>query len=193
MPSSCFCKNFRYVAQIFLSISIIDGVDLTVPSLGLSRLFVLTSFRTCSASESILNSLRGVDIDVIQIGSVTRGKPCVFRPAENCGTVYHSINFRGINAKGEADFEDGFTPHCLVTEDFNHQLGDPEEILLKTTLDYRDRGACPAAEEEGSKTRGPSAESSSGDATSRPFGLSGKIVESGMPPLNRTSFSKTAH
>lgn len=158
-----------------------DDTNLTVPSLGLPRLFVLTSPRTCSASESIINSLRGVDIDVIRIGSVTCGKPYGFLPTENCGTVYHSINFRGVNAKGEADFEDGFTPHCQVAEDFNHQLGDPEEILLKTALAYRASGSCPL--EEGSKASGSSLESS-GEAISRPFGLSGKIVGSGIPPLN---------
>ncbi len=163
---------------------VIDEVDLTVPSLGLPRLFVLTSSRTCSASESIINSLRGVDIDVIQIGSVTCGKPYGFQPTENCGTVYHSINFRGVNAKGEADFEDGFTPHCPAAEDFNHQLGDPEEILLKTALAYRASGACPPAEEEGSRAIGPSAEPPSGEAISKPSGLSGKIVGSGIPSLN---------
>ncbi len=163
----------------FSADNIAGNTDLTVPSLGLPRLFVLTSPRTCSASESIINSLRGVDIDVIQIGLATCGKPYGFQPTENCGTVYHSISFRGVNAKGEADFEDGFTPHCPVAEDFNHQLGDPEEILLKTALAYRASGSCPL--EEGSRAIGPSVEPESGEAISRPPGLSGKIVG---PPLN---------
>jgi hypothetical protein len=162
----------------FSADDIAGDTDLTVPSLGLPRLFVLTSPRTCSASESIINSLRGVDIDVIQIGRATCDKPYGFQPTENCGNVYHSINFRGVNAKGKADFENGFTPHCPVAEDFNHQLGDPKEILLKTALAYRASGSCPL--EEGSKARGPSLESS-GEAISRPPGLSGKIVG---PPLN---------
>ncbi len=163
---------------------VLDDVDLTVPSLGLPRLFVLTSFQTASASESIINGLRGVDIDVIQIGSVTRGKPYGFRPTPNCGIYYYSINFRGINAKGEADFEDGFTPHCQVAEDFNHMLGNPEEILLKTALAYRADGTCPATEEESGRASVLSAESSSGEAISKPSGLSDKIVESEMSPLN---------
>lgn len=161
-----------------------DEVDLTVPSLGLPRLFVLTSFQTASASESIINSLRGVDIDVIQIGSVTRGKPYGFLPTPNCGIYYYSINFRGVNAKGEADFEDGFTPHCQVAEDFNHQLGDPEEILLRTALSYRANGACPFVEEGGSRTTVSPAESSPGETISRPPRFSGKIVGSGIPSSN---------
>ena len=168
----------------FSADDIIGDTDLTIPSLGLPRLFVLTSSRTCSASESVINSLLGVDIDVIQIGSATCGKPYGFAPTENCGTVYHSINFRGVNAKGEADFEDGFTPHCQVAEDFNHPLGDPEEILLKTALAYRAIGACPSSEEEGGRTRVSSAESSPSEAISRPSGFSGKIVGSGIPSSN---------
>jgi len=143
----------------FSADDIIGDRDLTVPSLG-------------------------VDIDVIRIGSVTCGKPYGFSPTENCGTVYHSINFRGVNAKGEADFEDGFAPRCQAAEDFNHQLGDPEEVLLKTALDYRTTGACPPSEEEGGRARVSSVESSSGEAISRPSGFSGKIVGSGMPQSN---------
>ncbi len=170
IPSESWEFTFEFAAD-----DIIGDTDLTVPSLGLPRLFVLTSPRTCSASESVINSLLGIDIEVIRIGTATCGKPHGFLPAENCGTVYHSINFRGVNAKGEADFEDGFTPHCQAAEDFNHQLGDPEEILLKTALVYRASGTCPT-EEEGSRTIGPSLESS-GEPISRPPGFSGKIVE----------------
>lgn len=176
-------QSWKFTLE-FAADDIIGDTDLTVPSLGLPRLFVLTSHRTASASESIINSLLGVDIDVIRIGLVTRGKPYGFAPTENCGTVYSSINFRGINAKGEADFEDGFAPRCQVREDFNHQLGDPEEILLQTALYYRATGACPPSEEEGGRTRVSLAESSSGEAISRPPGFSGKIVESGIPSSN---------
>lgn len=163
---------------------IIDETDLTVPSLGLPRLFVLTGPKTCSASESIMNSLRGVDVDVIHIGSITCGKPYGSRPADNCGTLYFSINFRGVNAKGLADYEDGFTPTCSVVEDFNHQLGAPEEILLKTALAYRADGICPSTEsteERVGKARSSSAELSSGEPISvEPSGLPGKIVEPGI-------------
>lgn len=179
IPSESWEFTFEFAAD-----DIIGDTDLTVPSLGLPRLFVLTSHRTASASESIINSLLGVDIDVIRIGLVTRGKPYGFRPAENCGTVYSSINFRGVNAKGEADFEDGFAPHCRVAEDFNHHLGDPEEILLQTALYYRASGACPPSEEEGGRARVSLAEPSPGEAIFRPSGFPGKIVEPGIPTSN---------
>ena len=176
-------ENWEFTLE-FPADDIVDETDLTVPSLSLPRLFVLTGPETCSASESIMNSLRGVDVEVIHIGSITCGKPYGFRPADNCGTLYFSINFRGINAKGEADFEDGFTPTCPVAEDFNHQLGDPEEILLKTALAYRANGACPStlATEEGiGKARSSTEEELSGEPISvEPSGLPGKIVEPGI-------------
>lgn len=175
IPSQSWEFTLEYAA------SEVGGTGLTVPSLGLPRLFVLTSPRTCSASESVINSLLGIDIDVIRIGTATCGKPYGFTPAENCGTVYNSIQVRGINAKGEADFEDGFTPHCQAAEDFNHQLGDPEEILLKAALAYTVSGSCPP--EEGTRARGPLLESS-GEAISKPPGFSGAIIGSGIPQLN---------
>ena len=42
-----------------------------LPSLNLSRLFVLTGTDTCSASEAIINGLRGIDFEVIQVGNNT--------------------------------------------------------------------------------------------------------------------------
>src|SRR5262245_33337114 len=81
-----------------------------LPTLNLSRVFVLTGPDTCSASESVINGLRGVDVEVIQIGSTTCGKPYGFYPTDNCGTTYFSIQFRGVNAKQFGDYTDGFSP-----------------------------------------------------------------------------------
>ena len=44
-----------------------------LPYLDLPRVFVLTGSGTCSASESIINSLQGVDVQVVQIGAATCG------------------------------------------------------------------------------------------------------------------------
>ena len=116
-----------------------------LPMLDLPRLFVLTSSRTCSASELIINSLRGIDIDVIVIGSTTCGKYYGFFPADNCGTTYFSIHVKVVNSRGIADYDDGFSPDCSVSDnDFNNQLGNPQESLLKTALAYQATGSCPS-------------------------------------------------
>lgn len=125
-----------------------------LPTLNLARVFVLTGTGTCSASESIINGLRGVDVQVIQIGSTTCGKPYGFYPADNCGTTYFSIQFRGVNAKGFGDYTNGFSPAnsvplsgvsvtgCSVADDFTHALGNASEGRLAAALGYRTNGSC---------------------------------------------------
>jgi hypothetical protein len=124
-----------------------------LPTLNLPRVYVLTGSETCSASESIINGLRGVNVEVNQIGATTCGKPYGFYPTDNCGTTYFSIQFKGINAKGFGDYPDGFSPAipqandtqlpgCSVGDDFTHQLGDTAENRLESALSYRDMGVC---------------------------------------------------
>jgi carboxyl-terminal processing protease len=127
-----------------------------LPTLNLPRVFVLTGSSTCSASESILNGLRGVNVQVVQIGSSTCGKPYGFYPADNCGTTYFSIQFKGVNAAGFGEYGDGFTPSnslaaggerlpgCSVRDDFDHALGDPNEARFAAALAYRESRTCPA-------------------------------------------------
>jgi len=126
-----------------------------LPSLGLPRVYILTGSNTCSASESIINSLRGVDVEVIQIGTTTCGKPYGFYPTNNCGTTYFTTQFQGVNAKGFGDYSDGFSPAntvgnvgtvvpgCAVADDFSAALGDPVEARLSAALTYIETGACP--------------------------------------------------
>jgi carboxyl-terminal processing protease len=128
----------------------------SLPSLGLSQVFVLTGPGTCSASEAIINGLQGVNVKVIQIGSTTCGKPYGFYPQDNCGTTYFSIEFQGDNAQGFGNYPDGFSPQnsttltnavlpgCSVADDFLHALGDPAEGRLAAALGYRFNLGCPS-------------------------------------------------
>ena len=120
---------------------------------GYPRVFILTGNDTCSASESIINSLLGINIEVIQIGSVTCGKPYGFYPMDNCGTTYFTIQFKGINSVGFGDYSGGFKPRtssldanmplgCLVEEDIQKLLGNVDENRLSAALHYRDTGSC---------------------------------------------------
>jgi carboxyl-terminal processing protease len=116
-----------------------------LPTLGLSRVTVLTSPDTCSASESVINSLRGIGVTVNLVGGTTCGKPYGFYPQDNCGTTYFAIQFKGVNQAGFGDYGDGFAPNanCTVADDFGHQLGDPAEARLAAALALRSAGACP--------------------------------------------------
>lgn len=151
---------FHNTAQGF---SVPNGQAL--PSLNLSRVTVLTSSGTCSASEAIINSLRGVGIEVIQVGSTTCGKPYGFYPQPNCGTTYFSIQFQGLNNQGFGDYPDGFSPAngggggvsvpgCGVADDYTHALGDPNEARLAAALGYLADGSCPAASASAASRQG---------------------------------------
>ena len=133
------------------------GTPLPTLDLPIQRVFVLTTASTCSASEAIINGLRGMDVEVIQIGTTTCGKPYGFYPEDNCGTTYFTTQFRSVNAAGFGDYPDGFSPEnstestvgvtlpgCLVADDYS-PLGVAEEPMLAAALAYRRDGACPAA------------------------------------------------
>ena len=137
-----------------LGFSLANGTPLD--SLNLPRVFILSTDSTCSASESVVNSLRGIDVEVILIGSKTCGKPFGFYPTDNCGETYFTIQFQGINDKGFGDYADGFAPMnssdafaikapgCEVADDLEHELGDEMEAMLAAALQYRDSATCPA-------------------------------------------------
>jgi hypothetical protein len=118
-------------------------VGTPLPQLGLTRAYVLTSGNTCSASESIINSLRGIDVQVVTVGSTTCGKPYGFHQKNNCGMAFFPIEFKGSNAKGFGDYTVGFAPTCAVTDNptvFAGSTGDP---LLNAALYHADHGTCP--------------------------------------------------
>lgn len=116
------------------------GVPL--PWLGLKRVTIITTAGTCSASEAVINGLRGIDVEVNLIGARTCGKPYGFLPKDNCGTTYFAIDLQGTNAKGFGDYADGFPATCTVPDDLTKQLGDPAEGMLAAALRYREKGQC---------------------------------------------------
>ncbi|MEE9380724.1 MAG: S41 family peptidase [Hyphomonadaceae bacterium] len=138
-----------------LGFSLTNGAPLT--SLNLPRVFILSTERTCSASEAVINGLRGIDVEIVLIGGITCGKPYGFYPQDNCGETFYTIQFRGVNEKNFGDYSDGFVPNnstfafgekvsgCAVADDYDNELGDTNEALLAAALDYRATGNCPAA------------------------------------------------
>ena len=116
-------------------------------SLNLDRVFILTSARTASASELLINGLDPY-IDVIHIGDFTVGKN------QGSITVYDYINdsrdknpnhmyamqpivLKIGNVAGYADFPNGLEPDIFIKESLLNPgiLGDIEEPLLKIAID----------------------------------------------------------
>lgn len=129
-----------------------------LPTLDLKKVTVLVGGGTASASEAIINGLRGVDVDVTLIGETTRGKPFGFVPQDNCAWVYYTVQFRGQNNKGFSDFADGFSPTCTVKDDFTKDLGDVSEKRFAAALQYRDSKTCPAVSGSISSLKGAGAQ-----------------------------------
>lgn len=116
-------------------------------SLNLSRVYVLTSPTTASASEMVISGLLPY-IDVVQIGTNTVGK------YQGSTTLYDSDDFRRQNASlghtyalqplvlqlsnadGYTDFDDGIPPTLEQREDFSNLgiLGNQNEPLLRAAL-----------------------------------------------------------
>jgi carboxyl-terminal processing protease len=119
--------------------------DQPLPQLGLARLYVLAGPGTCSASEAIVNGLRGVGVQVVLIGDTTCGKPYGFTARDNCGLSYFPIEFSGVNQLGQGDYADGFAATCNVADDFLHALGDTAEARFAAALYHRANGSCPPA------------------------------------------------
>ncbi|WP_375202535.1 S41 family peptidase [Hyphococcus sp.] len=136
-----------------LGFSLVSGSAL--PNLNLGRVFILSTDWTCSASEAVINGLRGIDVEVILIGRTTCGKPYGFYPEDNCGETYYTVQFQGVNQKNFGDYADGFVPMnssasfgvklpgCVVDDDLDHELGDQNEEMLAAALQYREFGTCP--------------------------------------------------
>lgn len=119
----------------------------SLQSLHLTRIFVLTTTSTASASELIINCLKPY-IDVIQIGTTTIGK--------NVGsiTLYDSPNYqkkqinprhkyamqpivlKTVNKNGFGDYTNGLAPNHPQSENLENLgvLGDPNEPLLQTAI-----------------------------------------------------------
>ncbi|WP_437570972.1 S41 family peptidase [Sorangium sp. So ce542] len=128
--------------------------DLDQPALSLSRLVVITTGGTASASETLINSLRAY-IDVKIVGSTTHGKPVGMHGWDYCDKIVHPISFRVLNARQEGDFYDGFAPDCPVTDTLEADLGDEGEACLAEALHLLQHGACstPAQPAEASERR----------------------------------------
>ena len=140
-----------------------------ISSLNLEKVYVLTTSDSCSASEMLINSLRGANIEVILIGGQTCGKPYGFYSTDNCGTTYSTIQFKAENYKNFGDYADGFIPTldpdeldshdsyvegCKVEDDFEHALGDQQESLLSAAIHYHKYNECPVDKENSQQTQG---------------------------------------
>ena len=118
-----------------------------INSLFLSKVYVITTLRTASASELLINGLEPY-IDVIQVGERTTGKfqasvtlydsPDFGRRGASPSHTYaiQPLVYKSANAEGFTDYINGLTPDIQIAEDIGNLgiIGDLNEPLLRTTL-----------------------------------------------------------
>lgn len=120
-----------------------------INSLNLSRVYILTTSATASASELVINGLDPY-IDVVQIGEATTGKfqasvtlydsPDFQREGVNENHTYaiQPLIFKSANSAGRSDYVNGLAPDVSYNEDLNNLgiLGETSEPLLQAALNH---------------------------------------------------------
>jgi len=121
-------------------------------ALGLGKLYVLVTVDSASASEMVINALRGIDFEVVVVGERTNGKNVgmdYFTTTDASGKYeMWPITFKALNAKDFCDYAGGFDPDYEISETEGASqrgekllpLGDPGEVLLKAALTLIDGG-----------------------------------------------------
>ena len=113
----------------------------TAVSLNLSRLFVITTHGTASASELIINGLRPY-MNVRMIGSRTDGKPVGMNQFQlNYNYYLYPIMFQITNANNYGDYFDGLPVDQQEVDDLTHDFGDRNEACMSQALNYIQYGS----------------------------------------------------
>lgn len=113
-------------------------------ALGLSRLVLITTDNSASASELMISGLRPY-MDVTVVGSRTFGKPVGQESRDFCDKTLFPVTFFTRNGRNEGDYFDGIAADCEAPDDLTRELGDPREASLAEALQFVASGRCSAA------------------------------------------------
>ena len=118
-----------------------------INSVGMTKIYILTSTNTASASELVINGLKP-HIGVVQIGDVTKGKnvgsvtlydsPTFGKEKRNPNHRYamQPIVLKIVNSAGFGDYQSGLDPNFTLKETVSNLdvLGSPTEPLLSLAI-----------------------------------------------------------
>ncbi len=121
-----------------------DFFSLLANSLNLSRLYIIASDGTASASELVTNSLDPY-VEVVIIGEDTFGKPVGQVGLEFCGKILRPTAFQTVNANGFGDYFDGLPVDCPAADDLSVPVGDPADPNIVAAMYHAENNACPVA------------------------------------------------
>lgn len=137
-------------------------------AIGLDHVHVLCTGSTASASELLINGLRGVDIEVRLIGKRTNGKNVGMEPkTKEFGAyeyIFSPITFYSLNAKDFYDYGNGFDPN-VEAKDYAFYVDEEKKIhgvdwgdaehdeMLALALEWSESGSEPVLSHPLASTR----------------------------------------
>jgi C-terminal processing protease CtpA/Prc len=116
------------------------------PTLNLSRVIVLTTDSTASASELVINALRPY-IEVVTIGETTLGKPFISAGRNFCGQTINAMHAQGVNAE-DLSVAGGIAADCFAEDDTTRNFGSQSgsvEGMLQSAIIFATEGTCDTA------------------------------------------------
>ena len=111
--------------------------------IALERVAFITSRSTASASELVINALLP-HIDTALVGTETAGKPVGSNSFEFCEKLFFPITFELLNSADEGRYFDGMPADCGGDDQPAFLLGDPQESVLASALEFLETGSCAA-------------------------------------------------
>jgi len=123
-------------------------------ALNISRLFVIVSDMTASASEEVINSMKPFVDEIILVGTPTEGKPVGMNvfvdDNKNPQWAIAPITFRIDNADGKGSYFEGIEPDIEKLDDLYHNFGVNKQTLegeacLEAVIRYLQSGSFPAS------------------------------------------------
>ncbi len=111
-------------------------------SLNLSRLIVIATGSTASASELLTNSMEP-HVEVTIVGDTTFGKPVGQVGIEFCSKILRATAFETVNSLGQGGYFDGLPADCAAADDLGIPVGNDADPNVLASLEYFANGACP--------------------------------------------------
>lgn len=138
-------------------------------SMSLSRLVVVATQGTASASELVTNSMDS-HVEVAIVGDRTFGKPVGQVGLEFCEKILRPTAFQTVNADGVGDYFNGLPVDCPAADVLDVAVGDDLDPNMVAAMSYLDTGACPVVSLDGGQFK-----------ASGPFGDARQVDKRGPP------------
>lgn len=123
-------------------------------SISLSKLAVIASRGTASASELVTNSMEPYVVGGVGIiGDNTFGKPVGQSGFTFCEKILRPTTFQTVNAAGFGDYFDGIPVDCSVPDDLDFQVGASDDPNVVAALEYLQSGGCPVTAVPGGQAK----------------------------------------